>query len=141
MVGDCPRLLRLEIQKRIGISTVTRLAGGLKPGPSESAGAREAVAKAAWGRLRGLERDDKSVSGRGWGEQGKAGAREQRDAGLGSAEGEGRGGLPAQGLVEDERGHGCAGGSPQWGTGSTAWSQSGGPLRVGWWAHPDAPFA
>ena len=58
----------------------------------ESAGAREAVAKAARGSPRGLGREDKWVGGCGRGAQGKAGAGEPRDAELDSTEGEGAGG-------------------------------------------------
>ena len=58
----------------------------------ESAGAREALAKATWGSPRGLEGEDKWVGGCEWGAQGKAGAGEPRDAGLDSTEGEGAGG-------------------------------------------------
>ena len=52
------------------------------------------------------------MGGCGRGEQGKAGAGEPRDAGLDSTEGEGGGGYQLEGLVEDERGHGCWGISP-----------------------------
>ena len=52
----------------------------------ESAGAREALAKATWGGPRGLEGEDEWVCGCGGGAQGKAGAGEARDAELDSTE-------------------------------------------------------
>ena len=57
-------------------------------------------------------REDTGVGGRAWGAQGKAGAGEPRDAELDSTEGGRCGRLPAQALVEHERGHRCWGVNP-----------------------------
>jgi hypothetical protein len=78
----------------------------------QSAGAREALAKAIWGSPLGVEREDKSVGGCGRRAQGKAGAGEVRAAELDSTKRGRCGRLPAQALVEHERGHRCWGVSP-----------------------------